>query len=230
MPNLKDFYSSVTNDTSNLRATYAFQAVFSFDSTADANSPFYAALLGNQTLVDSLKYHVQDIAFPEMGIGGGMVGFEASVEVSTFAGSFRTPGQTGIKARSEVITINYLDTDVCLHEKFFMPWMEEVVGARDNRWVSRKFPFSRADIRVDVFSTISPALASAAPSAEISPILTYLVMGAYPVLIDSPKFKYGPENNNISRAVNFEFNNARVMPFSANGGSRISLSQISVGK
>ena len=194
MPNLKDFYSTITRPASNLRAVYAFMLQFEFYPSLDD---------GEQEFGDALVHLAQGIVYPDIGLGGGQAGsFESSVEASTFMGSFRTPAQTGIKARADSLTIDYLDTDLCLHEKFIIPWMEGVVGmgANGTTWADN-FPFKRANIRAYVYSTTN---------FEV-PILEYDITGAYPVLVDSPKFRYGPNETMVTRAVGFEFNNVRVV-------------------
>ncbi len=200
MPNsLSDFYNKMAAVGGQLRAQYAFVVSYDFKPLPPVNATQFS---------DALMYTLQDMAFPDVGLGGGTSsGFDSTVDVSTFLGCFRTPGQTGMKAKNDEVVFNYLDMDICLHEKFFIPWLEVVAGTGPggNSWTGSA-PFIRADITVKVYSAASLA----GVLNDTDSIVDYLIYGAYPVGIDSPKFKYGPDSATPTRGVAFEFNNVLV--------------------
>jgi len=121
---------------------------------------------------------------------------EGGVEIKNFNGVTKGPGNVTIVPESNDLTIEFLDTQRSIFERFFIPWINETLKVKNSE--RSQYPFSRAKVYVDLIDNLQTKVTS-----------TYIVSGVYPNRVESPSLSQDPSGSKIIRSVNFEFNKIR---------------------
>lgn len=163
-----------------LAARYQFFVSFSWDGT----------LAGSVSLND-IGYYIQDVEIPDIALHE-----DNDNDVSNEVGSYKGPGlNSKLQPSNKMFTLTFLDTEVPVIEKTFLPWIREVIRAAN----SNKYPFPRAHVYIDFFSCDGN-----------SKLMTYKIKSAYPIFLETPKTSYKEGNSFKTRKVVFYCNDVII--------------------
>jgi hypothetical protein len=171
-----------------------------------------------ETALKKLTYHVQSIKqIPGFKIEGGKG--DDTFDATTFLGNYTgVTTEAIVKADSNKVIIEFIDTEMCIFENVFIPWMESIVygfneySTIDNTDIAKKYPFIRSDIIIYLFKgDVSPVELNEAETSGVTEkdvAVEYKFNGAFPIFVDTPNLSYGATaGTDTTRSVTFAFNN-----------------------
>jgi hypothetical protein len=186
MLSLKDFRQLLSSDAGQVVTRQFFFVTFSSSNVVDLEFP------------SDLGLYVQNFDLPNLTLDD-----DGAVVIKNPRGTFKVPGDSLIIPESNAFTIDFLETEVPIIENIFIPWLEKVVNVRE----SNSYPFPKANVRVDIFSTENVK--------DI--IFSYIFYGVYPTQITLPTLGQAAQTD-ISRPITFAFDKTKVV-YTKHGGN-----------
>lgn len=183
--------------TFTIRTCNFFSVGFSFLPSNSKVLNLFSMALMNKTPED-LKYFIQEVNLPDFkSYGNNEIG--TNFMISSLAGHLVVPS-------SRTIDISFLNTEFSLHEHCFYYWLKETTT---NRWIYTSIkediemhnvrPFTKADILVSFTS-----------QKDNSPLHSIILTDCFPIQIMSSTVNQNMSDKNVSRKVQFAFNNMYV--------------------
>lgn len=152
---------------------------------------FVSFFFPNGINAEYLGYLVQSIDIPDFSLEEDTDG-----HIKNEIGSYKHPGlNSKILPSVNTFSVEFLDTETPIFETFFIPWLHSVINVQ----ATGNYPFLRSDIRIDYMDNSNSKI-----------IMTYKIVGAYPVFVDAPDSSYKGDSNKITRKVNFACNRIEI--------------------
>lgn len=142
------------------------------------------------------------------------------------AGKWTGINNKGINSSSNSFKIHFLDTQQPLLQKFFYEWIRRVANTTfpTKVGVIYQWPFPRLNFAIYYYRPeqindlktpqIHPETKQviALPTSQQDPNFIYFLTGCFPLRISVPQTGHNKQDSDVSRAVDFAFNNMYLFP------------------
>lgn len=154
---------------------------------------------------DTLPYLFQGVDLPNFSFSGG-----GKLSIDNQGGKYHSSDFI-LSPSNNTFIMNFVDIDTApIIEAFFIPWMRHISGLTDRSVNGDFYPFVKSIITVYVFANDSLMDISKIQDDKTNVVMTATLYGAYPSRADTPNIKFAGDPE-ILRAVEFEFNNAKIV-------------------